>query len=327
MAVSPRRGMFILFYAFFAVSSLGLVLAQTPRAEDIRPFLDKVAEKIKAYPEYKNWKASTVLTITKMDRNWKPESVTVVTKNVKVTNGEREEEILKAVETKKGTSKDITQKYAEEARENREKEKNRRAEEKNDKTKDDESRGGSLSLGSLLPFSQKRRDQFDFRLNEGAALNGKPAVVFDVTAKIKDEKNWEGRFYFDPATYDLLQLEVKPSANPRMVKELEVGMTFDVLQGRYLVLKSSHIKINGGIFIKHIRQVVEEEYSGFEVLDEKHFQICNLHSEPEAALCPRTPGNQSRRFPPSEKPTGRSISSGPGARSIIRPIHSGPSPS
>jgi len=263
--------MVVRFCAFFAVSSLGLVLAQPPQAEDIRPFLDKVGEKIKAYPEYKNWKASVVLTITKMDRNGRPESVTVVTKNIKVKDGEREEEILKAVETKKGTSKDITQKYAEEARKNREKEKNRRAEKKNDKTLDDESRGASLSLGTLLPFSEKRRDQFDFRLNEGAVLNGKPAVALEVTAKIKDEKNWEGRFYFDPATSDLLQLEVKPSVNPRMVKELEVRMTFDILQGRYLVLKSSHIKINGGIFIKHIRQVSDEEYSEFEILDGKPF--------------------------------------------------------
>lgn len=270
MAVSPRRGMFILFYAFFVVSSRGLIFAQIPGAQDIHPFLDKVAEKIKSYPEYKNWKASAALTITKMDKNWRPESVTVVTKNVKVTNGKREEEILKAVETKKGKTKDVTLKYAEEAGENREKEKNRRAEEENEKNKDDESRGGSLSLDSLLPFSEKKRDQFDFRLSEGAALNGKPAVVLDFVAKVKDEKNWEGRFYFDPATYDLLQLEVKPSANPRMVKELEVGMTFDILQGRYLVLKSSHVKINGGIFIKHIRQVVEEEYSGFEVLDDNH---------------------------------------------------------
>jgi len=246
--------MFIFFYAFFVVSGLGLIFAQNPGAQDIHPFLDKVAEKIKAYPEYKSWKASAVLTITKMDKNWRPEFVTVVTRNVKVTNGKREEEILKAVETKKGKTKDVTQKYAEE---------------ENEKNKDDESRGGSLSLDSLLPFSEKKRDQFDFRLSEGAALNGKPAVVLDFVAKVKDEKNWEGQFYFDPATHDLLQLEVKPSANPRMVKELEVGMTFDILQGRYLVLKSSRVKINGGIFIKHIRQVVEEEYSGFEVLDDK----------------------------------------------------------
>ena len=27
------------------------------------------------------------------------------------------------------------------------------------------------------------------------------------------------------------------------------------------------VKINGGIFIKHIRQVIEEEYKDFEILD------------------------------------------------------------
>jgi hypothetical protein len=71
-------------------------------------------------------------------------------------------------------------------------------------------------------------------------------------------------------TDDLIQVEVKPAANPKMVKEFEMKMTFEVIDGRYLALKSSRVKINGGIFLKHIRQVIEEEYSGFEILDDKN---------------------------------------------------------
>lgn len=43
-------------------------------------------------------------------------------------------------------------------------------------------------------------------------------------------------------------------------------MTFQVIPSGHLVLKSSRMRIDGGIFIKHIRMVVEEVYSDFEAL-------------------------------------------------------------
>jgi len=267
MPIFPNRSKWIHFFAVLFMVSSGSIFAQTSGG-DIGRFLDRAAQKIAFYSDLKNWKASAVTTITKMDKTWKPESVTVVTKNVKVTNGEREEEILKAEETKKGKTTDVTLKYAQEAREEREKEKKRRAEEK-DQNKRGEGRGQSMTmtLDEMLPFSEKKRAEFDFRLMENGVLDGRPVAVLDAAAKVKDEKNWEGRFLFDPATHDLYQVEIKPSKNPKMVKELEMRLTFEILDGRYLAVKSSRFKINGGIFIKHIRQLIEEEYSGYEVLD------------------------------------------------------------
>jgi hypothetical protein len=236
---------------------------------DIYPYLDRVAEKIKSYAEYKNWKASGLATITTMDKNWTAEAVLVVAKNVHVVNGERDEEILSAQETKKGKPRDITQKYAKEAKENREKARKRRAREQQERG-DNERVGGRIGLEDILPFSEKKRSDFSFQLVENVEVNGRPAKALEVAAKVKDEKNWEGRFFFDPLTDDLIQVEVKPAANPKMVKEFEMKMTFEVIDGRYLALKSSRVKINGGIFLKHIRQVIEEEYSGFEILDDKN---------------------------------------------------------
>jgi len=250
--------------------SLALVLwilsvagGQTSEASDLASFLDKAALKIKSYPDKASWTSNTVTTITKMDRHWTPESVTVVTKIVRVSDGEREETILKAEETKKGKTRDITRKYAEDAREAREKEKKRRA----DANEGD--RGGrrsmSLSLDEFLPFAEPKRGQFDFLLTEKAAVDGRPALMLEVTARVKSEKNWEGRFYFDPKTTDILGLEVRPSENPSLVKELEFRATFEVLDGRVLVVKSTRAKVNGGFFLKHIRQVIEETSSGFEL--------------------------------------------------------------
>jgi len=253
------------FYAGLMSLALSAAGAQTPGAQDLASFLDKAAQKIKSYPGKASWTASAVSKITKMDRKWTPESVTVVTKTVKLSSGDREEVILKAEETKKGKTKDITKKYAEEAKETRDKERKRRAEEGDGKGGDGR-RGGSIPLDSFLPFSEQKRGQFNFQLIENAALDGRPAVLLEVTAKVKDEKNWEGKFYFDPMTIDLLRIEVRPSENPSMVKELEFRMTFEVLEGRFLAVKSSWVKINGGFFLKHIRQVIEEEYTGFEIL-------------------------------------------------------------
>ena len=54
-----------------------------------------------------------------------------------------------------------------------------------------------------------------------------------------------------------------------MVKELAMQIDFEVLDKRYLVLKRLRFIVNGGIFIKHVRQIVEDVYSDFEVLDQK----------------------------------------------------------
>jgi hypothetical protein len=82
-------------------------------------------------------------------------------------------------------------------------------------------------------------------------------------------RNWEGTFSFDPETHDLVSLDLRPSQNPKMVKELNMRIEFEVLEDRYLVLKRLQFKVNGGIFIKHVRQIVEDVYSDFEILDQK----------------------------------------------------------
>lgn len=266
-AVSFRRFSILpaFIFAILFVMFSGTAGTQTAGPRDLATFLDHAAQKIKSYPEKSNWTANAVSTITKMDRKWTPESVLVVAKKVTFTDGARDETILKAEETKKGKTKDITEEYAAEAKEARDKERKRRAEERAGGGRAGR-RGQSMSLDELLPFSEQKRNQFDFRLTENAAVDGRPAVLLEVKAKVKDEKNWEGLFYFDAATDDLLRIEARPSENPSMVKELEFRMTFEILDGRYLAVKNSWIKINGGFFLKHIRQVIEEEYSGFEVL-------------------------------------------------------------
>ena len=255
--------------AWSAAVAIPLLSAQMPQ-QDMEGLLDKLSQKIKASFDYKNWRATIVSTITKTDKNWTPEEVTVVTKNIRSSNeGEPQEEIVRALQTKKGKTTDITQKYAEERRKEREKARKKRAEEKTNASADDEHGGGAMSLDEFLPFSEKKRADFEFRLQDRPTAEGKKVSVLDVRSKMKSPKNWEGTFYFDPETYSLIKVDLRPSQNPKMVKELTMQIDFEVLNDRYLALKRTQFKVNGGIFIKHVRQIVEDVYSNFEVLDEK----------------------------------------------------------
>ncbi len=168
MTLYRRKWRLIGSYAGLMIFALSAAGAQTPASQDLASFLDKAAQKIKSYPQKASWTASAVSKITKMDRKWTPESVTVVTKTVKLLDGERDEVILKAEETKKGKTKDITKKYAEDAKETRDKERKRRAEEGDGGG--NSRRGGSMSLGqpSTVFRTEKGSIQFSADQERGA---------------------------------------------------------------------------------------------------------------------------------------------------------------
>jgi hypothetical protein len=230
----------------------------------LEAFLDQAAERFKSLADPRNWSALVVSTQTEMDRKWTPETVTIVRKNVTFTDGERDEAILEALETKDGQTRDITVKYAAAARKNLDRERKRRAEELA-KAGTEPRRADRMALDEILPFSAKKRPEYVFRPVEGVALDGAPTVVFDVEAKIKDDKHWQGRFWFDRATADLRRVEIKPADNPPFVKEIDIAITFDTHPSGPIVLRSFRMRINAGMFLKHVRRIVVEEYSDYRI--------------------------------------------------------------
>ena len=235
---------------------------------DLNVFLDKVDAKIGGFQEARNWRGSVTSTITKMNRHWTPESITVVTKVVTVADGRRSEEILKALETKDGKTQDITKEFIEADRKEHEKYRRQRPPDKpRPAGTAPRRRGLGGSIEEYTPFSEARRKLFDFRLDENASLDGRPALALDVKAKVKNDKNWEGRIYFEPGTLDPLLAEARPSETPRFVQLLEARIALEVVGGTTLMLKSTWIKVNAGfLFFKRIRQIVEDLYSGIEIL-------------------------------------------------------------
>jgi hypothetical protein len=228
--------------------------------------LDGVAARLKATAGYMNWTAISVQTITELDRKGNPEKVTVVTKALRVTDGRRSEDILRAVVTEDGETRDITAKYAAEAKKRREEEEQQRA--KGNKSRQEGERGGRIDLEELLPFAENGRPGYVFEIRDAADGTGRRLVLLGVKAKTRDPQNWDGTYTIDPSTFDILRAEIQPSKLPKMVKELSVEADFEVLDGKYLVLRRTRFKVNGGfLFIKRVRMTIEEAYSGVRVLD------------------------------------------------------------
>ena len=247
---------FLMAHAFSPVAAQSSALLS---GLSLEAFLDKATERFKSLADPRDWTATVVSIQTEMDRKWIPEAVTTVRKNVVFKDGDRNEEILEAVEVRGGQTRDVTAKYAETARKNLDRERKRRAEELA-KAGTEKRRADRMSLDEILPFSAKKRPEHIFRPVEGAGLDGAPAVVLDVEAKIKDDKHWQGRLWFDPESGDLRRAEIRPADNPPFVKEIDIAVSFDTHPSGPIVLRSFRVKINAGFFLKHVRQEIVEEY-------------------------------------------------------------------
>lgn len=251
---------------FFASSGGGLT-AESPDS-GLDAFLDALDIRVSSYSDLKNWRASVRSSVTEMDKNWKPEKVTVVRKTTTVIEGRSQEEILEVLETEKGATRDITEAYIRETEERRRKAEERRR----NPNRDGESSGGrrEFSLDNLAPFSRENRARYTFSLLPDDEVSGRSARVLSVAARVKDPEMFEGRYYIDKETLDVLRVDLRPSKNPRFVKILEMDIHFQPGVGS-LALKASHMRIHAGFLLKTMRLVVEEEYTDFELLNPAAF--------------------------------------------------------
>ncbi len=241
-----------------------LILAAAPLwpqpAPDLQKLLDGVEARLAAAFDYKLWTADSTTTITEFDRKGVTGKTTHVTKFVRMRDGERDEDILKAVETKDGRTTDITAKYAEESRARREKERQRRARSE----KKGGRRSGAFDLDEIMPFASSKRAAFDFAVKTATAEGGRSLVILEARAKIRDSDVWNGVYTIDPATFDIVKAEVRPSKNPTFVKELWAEADIGAV-GSHLVLSRTLFKIDAGFLIKHVRMIVEDTYANIRV--------------------------------------------------------------
>lgn len=247
----------------------GLIAQAARPHNELGEFLDKVAARIDSFKQPEDWTASVVTKTMETDKDGRPEKITVVNRIIRVAAGKRSDEILKVLETKSGRTHDITKEYIERQREERERA-SRRAE--SGERRGEGSRGGSrrMNIAGFIPFSEKRRPDFVFRLDGEFEEEGRRLVRVQVKSKVKDEQNWEGVYVIDAENYDIVSADLRPSKFPKFVKELEVKARIEILEGRYFFVRNTRFKVDGGNFIKRVRLIVEEDYQDIRLMESQN---------------------------------------------------------
>lgn len=262
-----KRWMFVLFVsAGLILTSIFHINATT--SDDLQDVLDKTVQRVHSYPELVNWKASVLATMYELDKKWKPKKKTVVEKIVMMQDRYRSESIKSAVEITKGKSKDVTQKYVNQAYKAREKAaRNRRKARDEDETGEDTRRRMELDIEEMLPFSEKNREKYEFALLDETNLDGVAVFVLEARSKERVKDLLEGKFFISQETWDILRAELQLAKNPSAVKLMEMAMDFYVLPEGPLVVKKMYFRIHVSLVVKNIRREATEEYSDYEILE------------------------------------------------------------
>jgi hypothetical protein len=267
ITMRANKGIFLPIFLLLGSVVFSLAAFKTLQATDVSDVVDKTAQRMTSYPEMSHWQVSVLSKKTEMDKNWKPKKETVVQKTVLMKDKKRQEKIQSAVEIKKGKSKDVTQKYINQAYKDMQK-----AAKKRKKAKDndgEENRRGQmdLSLDEMFPFSEKNKENYDFTLLEETSLEGIPVYVLEAKAKKRTKDFFDGIFYINKETWDILRAELHLAKNPSPLKMMEMEMDFQVLPQGYFALRKISIRIHVGLIVKNIRQEVVDEYSNYQILE------------------------------------------------------------
>lgn len=260
--ISCRRRQFPFLFIL-----LGLALAlqaQTAAEISVDQVVERAYQRLASYQDFGRWKALVVSSQTNADRHWQSVKVRRVTKWMKFDGGLLDEEILEAIETEKGRTRDITEQYRRQRLEGLE-----RMREEREKAKASGRQPGSgiaLSLEDLIPFSDKNRSRYDFRLKGESEVNGHGVYLVEARARGKKEFLFEGLFFISRDSYDLVRVEITPVNLPSFVREFLMEVDLDRWR-KQLVMKKVRIRIYGRFLFKSIRRIVEEDYLEFQPLD------------------------------------------------------------
>lgn len=238
--------------------------AQTAAEISVDLVVERAYQKLASYQDFGRWQALVVSFQTNANRHWQPEKVRRVTKWMKFDGGLLEEEILEAIEIENDRTRDITEQYRRQRLEGLE-----RMREEREKAKASGRQSGSglaLSLEDLIPFSDKNRSRYDFRLKGEAEVNGHGVYLVEARAREKKNFLFEGLFFISRDSYDLVRVEITPVKLPSFVREFLMEVDLDLWQER-LVMKKVRMKIYGRFLFKSIRRIVEEDYLEFQPLD------------------------------------------------------------
>jgi hypothetical protein len=231
---------------------------------NVEKIVEEAAVRLANYPQLKDWQVSVLSTAYRMDKNWEPEKKTIVRKTVTVRDKDRTEDIISAIEIEKEKTKDVTEKFRQDAL----KEKRKREERRNKGQFDNGGGRRELSMDDMFPFGVEERKNYIFRRLKDTELEGISVFILETKAKMRTDKYYDGKYYISKNDYQVIKAELHPAKNPSVLKLFEMEAYFQVIPGGYFVLQKTKVKIHVGLVIKNIRMDAEEEYSDYVVLEE-----------------------------------------------------------
>ena len=253
---------------YFAISVLvgcvfisGLAPASA-QAEDLALLLNKISKRINSYPENNNLQYKIVKKSTEMDKQWRPKKTTVTKIFEKVVDGMLSSEVLETVEIEDGIAKNIKEEAIKQNRIRMGRKNKRSTEQKDQKSTENEFEG-------FIPFNEKRRAKFEFKRLNDDTINEGPVFIIETVAKEKDEDLFEGKYYIDQKTYDVLKARLKASKKPKFVKEADMDIDFQVLPEGNFMIRRFKARLDVGLLFIRIRAIIEEEYFDVKILDSK----------------------------------------------------------
>ncbi len=249
-----------------------LLFSQQNSLDDL---IQQIDARTQSYPEYKNYSATAVSKQWEMDSKWRPGKQVVVTKHIVKQGDGADETILSAVEISKGVEKDVTEKIKETARKEKEKQARKKPGKSDsreqagggEKKEDDKGSGGSFTMSNdqLYPFSEKKAGLYTFTQLADTAVDGKTLLRIRAEAKTDNPETYEGLFFIDPKTCDVLFMDEWPSKNPKFVKRMRMKMEFMVMPGNFYVFKRFWMSVEASFLVKKIRMEFEESHSDVQV--------------------------------------------------------------
>jgi hypothetical protein len=262
---------YLIFIYILFICGFGTCPAQPT---DLAELIQKIDARSKSYPDPSAYTATAVSKQWEMDSKWRPEKEVVVTKRIVQQKDSLDETILRAVEIVKGNEKDVTEKTKEAARKLKERQRKKEQGQGGGKDKGDgkdksegKDKGGgsggsfSMSNDQLYPFGEKKRDLYNFTPLADTVMNGKTLMCIQAEAKTDNPETYEGRFYIDPRTYDVLMMDERPSKNPKFVKRMHLKMEFEVAPGNFYIFKRFWMLVDASFLVKKIRMEFEEAHS------------------------------------------------------------------
>lgn len=265
MLKKPGPG--LLIGLFFLGLTLGFLTGLASPSSDgisVEQVVEKAYRRLASYQDFGRWQALVVSSQTSADRHWQPEKVRRVTRKMKFDRGKLDEEILEAVEIEKGQIKDITESYRQERLERL-----RQVQEQRERARSSGREYGSapgLNLEDIIPFSEKNRKNYQFKLLGETELDGEKVILLEARTRLKKEFLFEGLFYLSSDSFDLRRLEIIPVKTPGFIREFLMEVDLALWQ-ETLILKKVRMKIYGRFLFKSIRRIIEEEYSDYQLLD------------------------------------------------------------